>query len=247
MTLEDFSNISKSSLWETMQWTPSKYQLEQFLNLQKLLAHFNEKVNLTRLVQGEDYWVGQIFDSLWPIHDYLQDPQQHLNCIDVGTGCGFPGLAIAIALPQAMITLVDATRKKTLALNEIAGKLELSSSVQIINDRIEVIGQDDSFRGRYDLAMARAVSSAPVTAEYLIPLIKKSGEALLFRGQWSQADKRNLLPALKKLNASIKQIQSIDLPAQRGKRHVIRIESTDGCPTDYPRHIGIPSKKPLGT
>ncbi len=197
-------------------------------------------------MDDKDYWFGQVFDSLWPLHEELNKPQKPLKCIDVGTGCGFPGLALAISLPDAMITLVDATRKKTQVLQKITTELGLNSRIQIINERIELIGQNVSYRGKFDLAMARAVAIAPVSAEYLIPLIKKDGEALLFRGQWSIIDENNLIEALKSLNAKIKRVQSLNLPSNRGERHMIRLESIANCPDQYPRSIGIPTKRPLG-
>ena len=78
----------------------------------KLLNLFDKQINLTRLLKGEEYWIGQVFDSLWPLQKELKNPTKLRKCIDVGTGCGFPGLAIAISLPGAKLTLVDATKKK---------------------------------------------------------------------------------------------------------------------------------------
>ena len=135
------------ALWAAMHWIPSSKQLEQFLTLQKLLNHFDKQINLTRLLQGEDYWIGQVFDSLWPFQRELNDSSKSLNCIDVGTGCGFPGLAVAIALPKIKLTLVDATSKKTMALSKITTELDLDSRVKILTERIEVTGQNRQYRG----------------------------------------------------------------------------------------------------
>ncbi len=245
MTFDVYSNQVPSSLWEQMHWEPSSRQLDQFFTLQRLLTHFNKKVNLTRLIMGEDYWVGQVFDSLWPLRKELNNPEKLRNCIDVGTGCGFPGLAVAISLPGTQLTLVDATTKKTIALKKITEELGLDKRVRILNERIETTGQCSSTRGKFDLAMARAVAEAPVTAEYLIPLIKPDGEALLFQGRWSGSQEKSLLLALAKLNAEIKHLQVCDLPANRGSRHVIRLGARLPCSNLFPRAIDIPTKKPL--
>ena len=69
-------------------------------------------------MEGEDYWISQIFDSLWPLQSWLSKGEP-LKVIDVGTGGGFPGLAIAIALPQAQLTLVDSVGRKVQALSLI--------------------------------------------------------------------------------------------------------------------------------
>ena len=246
MTIQPCFEKPSAALWEKLNWYPSARQLEQFSTVQKLLSYYNTQVNLTRLIHGEDYWIGQIFDSLWPFQAELNHQPEKLTCIDVGTGCGFPGLAIAIGLTKASITLVDSTKKKTKILKEISNELGLNSRINILTERIESTGQKQIHRGIYDLAIARAVANAPVVAEYLIPLIKQSGEALLFKGNWCQIDSQNLSKALSKLNARIAKIQSIELPSNRGKRHLIRLKSEAPCPSIYPRSIGIPTKKPLG-
>ncbi len=246
MSLQSCFNKPNDSLWEVLHWHPSPSQLEQFVTLQKLLNQFNEQVNLTRLLKKDDYWVGQIIDSLWPLKNELNSPEKVLNCIDVGTGCGFPGLAVAISLPKAQLTLVDSTRKKTSILKTISTELGLNSRINILTQRIEATGHNLTYRGKFDLAMARAVADAPVTAEYLIPLIKPSGKAFLFKGRWNQIDEKELLKALAPLKAKINRVQRFELPLNRGTRHLICLEARSPCPTTYPRPIGIPNKRPLG-
>ncbi len=246
MTFPANLNFSNSSLWGRIRWQPSAQQIEQFIMLQKLLNHFNSKFNLTKLVADEDYWISQVFDSLWPLQKELTTAHQLRNCIDVGTGCGFPGLAIAISLPGATVTLLDSTRKKTTALKEIIKELGLTSRINILTERIEVTAHRNTHRGQYDLAMARAVANATVTAEYLIPLLKTDGEACLYRGKWNKEEEENLLHALISLKGKISKIQELDLPANRGIRHLIRLKAKSPCPSKYPRPIGVPTKKPLG-
>ncbi len=246
MDIQTSFNKPENQLWDMLHWQPSLQQLEQFILLQKLLTHFNKKVNLTRLLNREDYWVSQVFDSLWAFQQELNNPQKSFNCIDVGTGCGFPGLAMAIAMPNTTLILVDSAKRKTSALLQIVKELRLSSRVKIITERVEITGHKVAYRGMFDLAMARAVATAPVTAEYLIPLLKADGEACLFRGKWNKANEKPLIKALKKLKAEISQIQSIELPSNKGVRHLIRLKPYSLCPQNFPRGIGIPIRKPLG-
>jgi 16S rRNA (guanine527-N7)-methyltransferase len=233
-------------LWQDLKWKPSDQQLQQLLSLQKLLVEWNEHLNLTRLTEGEDYWIAQVFDSLWPLQEELQTALQSRRCIDIGTGCGFPGLAVAIALPGAELTLVDSVNKKTNAVAAIAGELGLNNRVTVRTERVERTGQDQSCRGQYDLAMARAVAHAPVVAEYLIPLLKPAGEALLFRGQWNSEDQKGLAKALIPLQARLAKVERLELPANRGVRHQLRLKPNRPCPAKYPRAVGLPSKMPLG-
>ena len=236
-----------TALWQDLGWQPSAEQLEQLLALQAELRSWNSRVNLTRLVEGEDFWIAQVFDSLWPLRELLQERSDaELHCMDVGTGGGFPGLAVAIALPRARLTLVDSVGRKTQAVQAMATALGLAERVQLRCERVELTGRQQPCRGRFDLAMARAVAAAPVVAEYLVPLLKPEGEALLYRGQWSAADQLELERALMPLQARIRDRQERELPAGRGQRTALWVQPTGPCPRTYPRAVGVPSKFPLG-
>ena len=167
------------AFWDALEWQPSQAQRDQLVELQGLLQSWNERVNLTRLVNGDDFWIGQVFDSLWPLEGELQSADEPQHWIDVGTGGGFPGLAIAIALPQAQVTLLDSVGRKTAAVEAMASSLGLADRVRVRTERIETTGRNRHFRGSFDRAVARAVAAAPVVAEYLVPLLKTDGQALL--------------------------------------------------------------------
>lgn len=238
-------------LWQALGWTPSPEQQALLEALQQQLRDWNARVNLTRLVEGEDYWIAQVFDSLWPLLPLIQssssDPAgEQLQIIDVGTGGGFPGLAAAIALPTARLTLVDSVGRKVEAVRAMAAALGLADRVSLRCERIELTGRQGACRARFDIAMARAVASAPVVAEYLVPLLRPEGRALLYRGQWAEADTAELERAAGPLKARISAIHSRELPAERGIRHVVELQPSAPCPRTYPRPVGVPSKQPLG-
>ncbi|MGC6483287.1 MAG: 16S rRNA (guanine(527)-N(7))-methyltransferase RsmG [Synechococcus sp.] len=240
-------SVPSSDLWEALGWLPSTQQLDQFQALQQELLRWNSRVNLTRLLEGDDFWVAQIVDSLWPLRPELDSPEAPRRCIDVGTGGGFPGLAVAIALPGAQLTLVDSVGRKTTAVLAMADAIGLRDRVQVRTERVELTGRDRSCRGQFDLAMARAVAAAPVVAEYLVPLLQPRGEALLYRGRWDAANQRELEQALQPLNAKIRMQEGRELPAGKGMRHQFRLQPTAPCPKLYPRAVGLPAKLPLGS
>ncbi len=236
-----------TSLWQELGWQPSPGQLGQLQQLQEELRSWNSRVNLTRLVEGDDYWIVQVFDSLWPLRQRLQEqPEAALSCIDVGTGGGFPGLAVAIALPRARLTLVDSVGRKTQAVQAMAAALGLADRVELRCERVELTGRHGHCRGRFDLAMARAVAAAPVVAEYLVPLLKPDGEALLYRGQWGESDREELDRALKLLQAKVERCEQRELPGGRGQRTALVVTANAPCPRTYPRAVGVPGKFPLG-
>ena len=239
-------NTKNLKIWNVLKWEPTNQQLIQFIQLQTLLKEWNKKINLTRLTEGDDFWVSQVCDSLLPLYEELRNPNSSYKYIDVGSGCGFPGIAIAIAMPNSYITLLDSSNKKTTFLNEVSKEIGLGSRITVINDRAESAGKEPSFRGQFDYSIARAVAPAPVVAEYLIPFLNSNGHALIYKGIWTQTEQQILKKALTKLCAEIEQTHNFILPDGRGVRNIIRIGTTRKCPNQYPRSIGKPKKKPLG-
>jgi 16S rRNA (guanine527-N7)-methyltransferase len=236
-------------LWNALGWRPDGDAVERLLRLQKELRHWNERLNLTRLVEGDDYWIAQVYDSLWPLAPALTDMGLErtapLEMVDVGTGGGFPGLALAIALPAARLTLVDSVGRKVEAVRAMAASLGLRDRVTVRCERIERMGRDAAFRGRFDLAVARAVASAPVVAEYLVPLLKPSGRALLYRGRWCGEDRMELERAASLLRSEVEAVHRHELPAGRGLRHAVVLRPLGPCPSSYPRPVGVPAKVPI--
>ncbi|MFN7678657.1 MAG: 16S rRNA (guanine(527)-N(7))-methyltransferase RsmG [Cyanobacteriota bacterium] len=235
-------------VWEALGWRPDPQQLVQFEQLRQELRHWNSRVNLTRLVEGDDYWIAQVYDSLWPWLPLATsaDATVGRKLIDVGTGGGFPGLALAIALPGAQLTLVDSVARKLEAVEAMAQAVGLADRVSLRRERVERTGHVPECRGQFDGAMARAVASAPVVAEYLVPLLKPGGQAVLYRGQWSAADQADLERALVPLRARLERVERRELPAGRGVRHAVRLVPQASCPKAYPRAVGLPAKAPLG-
>ncbi len=239
-------NSSHFLAWNKIKWDPTKQQLAQFIQVQELLREWNKKINLTRLVDGDDFWISQIYDSLLPFQEELQFTKLSHKYIDVGSGCGFPGIAIAIAMPNSFVTLLDSSSKKTTFLKEVSKEIGLSSRISVITERAESAGKEKIYRGAFDYAIARAVAPASVVAEYLVPFLNSRGQALIYKGTWEEKEQQVLRKALTKLNAEIKHTHQSILPDSRGIRNIIRISSTKKCPNQYPRSIGKPKKQPLG-
>ena len=181
-----------------------------------------------------------------PLQEELQNPKSSHKYIDVGSGCGFPGIAIAIAMPNSHITLLDSSSKKTTFLKEVSRKIGISSRITILTERAESAGKSPIFRGNFDYAIARAVAPASVVAEYLVPFLNSKGQGLIYKGDWSEIEEQRLKKALISLNAETQQTHNFTLPDRRGIRNIIRIAPTKKCPDQYPRSIGKPKKQPLG-
>ncbi len=104
-------------------------EIMMFQELQTKIRELNLTTNLTRLIEGNDYWISQVYDSILPFKtfpDYSFDNQKFL---DIGSGCGFPGFAYAITHPNSEIYLVDSSKKKTDALNELIKRITFKNNI----------------------------------------------------------------------------------------------------------------------
>ena len=112
-------------------------------------------------------------------------------------------------------------------------------------ERAEAVGHDPKHRAQYDLAMVRAVGPASTCAEYALPLLKKSGFALLFRGQWIDDEEDLFMGALDTLGGELVAICPWQTPLTQGVRHCLYVKKVVKTDNDFPRSVGIPAKHPL--
>ena len=219
-------------------------EIMMFMELRIKIQELNLTTNLTRLIEGDDYWVSQVYDSIWLFKENSNN-LDNKKFIDIGTGCGFPGFAYAITHPNSEIYLIDSSRKKTDSLKRIIKNLNFKNKIYVINDRIENFSKQSSFRNSFQVATARAVSNPSTVAEYMLPILSEKGCGILYCGKWSNEDKRNLEKTLEILNGKITQIKNNFLPKDKGIRNAVFIQPKGICPEIYPRSIGKAEKYPL--
>ncbi len=220
-------------------------ELMMFIELQRRIQELNHKTNLTRLIEGDDYWISQVYDSIWPFKEKSNINFDNRKFIDIGSGCGFPGLAYAITHPKSEIYLVDSSKKKSDSLKEIIKRINFKNNIFVINDRIENIAHQSLFRNSFNIATTRAVSNPLTVSEYILPMLKEHGLGILYSGRWSYEENKNLEKTLKILEGKIVEIKSNFLPREKGIRNAIFIEPKASCPEIYPRSIGKAKKYPL--
>ena len=141
-------------------------EILMFTELQIKLRELNKRTNLTRLIEGDDYWISQVFDSIWPFKFMPNYNFNNQKFLDIGSGCGFPGFAYAITHPDSEIYLIDSSKKKTDALKSLIKIINFKNNVFVINDRVENIAHQPSFRNSFNIATTRAVS-IPVSYTHL--------------------------------------------------------------------------------
>ena len=123
------------------------------------MIEWNNKINLTRIVEKEDVYLKHFYDSLTITR--VIDLNEVETLCDIGTGAGFPGIVLKIIYPNLKITLVDALQKRVNYLNEIIKELDLKDI-----KAIHVRGED--LKEKYDVVTARAVANIEKLLKYLL-------------------------------------------------------------------------------
>ncbi|MFM6024857.1 MAG: 16S rRNA (guanine(527)-N(7))-methyltransferase RsmG [Dolichospermum sp.] len=243
------ANLPKmAEIWEkTLNWQPTNLQENQFEQLYQLIIAGNRQINLTRITEPEEFWEKHLWDSLRgiaPKQIFIPGIDRGKRIIDIGTGAGFPGLPIALIFPNSQVKLLDSTGKKINFIETVLSALALNNA-QTLLGRAEEIGQQYEHRQNYDVAVIRAVGNVSVCAEYSLPLVKKGGLAIIYRGSWSEAENESLETAVEQLGGVVELIEEFSTPLSNSIRHCLYLRKVTNTPISFPRGVGIPSQKPI--
>ncbi len=217
----------------------TKEQIEKYYNYMSLLLEWNEKINLTAIIEPREIILKHFVDSL-TIAKYIKDDEK---LIDVGTGAGFPGIPLSIVKENTDIVLLDSLNKRINFLEEVKENLKLEN-ITTIHGRAEEFGKNKKERETYDIATSRAVAPLNILLEYLLPLVKVGGRAICMKGS-NIEEVENAKNALEILGGQIEKIEEITLPNSDIKRNIIIVEKVKNTPLKYPRKPGTPSKEPI--
>ena len=220
----------------------TRRQLHALSIYERELMDWNTRFNLTAIRDAEEIRTKHFLDSFTCL--LAMRDTAHERVIDIGTGAGFPGLAMKIALPAMRLTLVESVGKKADFCRHIVKALNLEQ-VEVIQERAEALGQMPVHREQYDWAVARAVAVMPVLAEYLLPLVRVGGSVLAMKGENGPAETHAAEHALRILGGRLRQLVPIHLPGVAEDRYLVVIQKVAATPTTYPRRVGIPAKRPL--
>lgn len=218
-------------------------QLAAFDRYADELIAWNKRFNLTAITDPVNIEIKHFLDSITCL--FVMGTRKVGRVIDVGTGAGFPGLPIKILNPSMKLTLIESIGKKVEFCRHMIAILDLNG-VELIHDRVENVGQNKDHRQKYDWAIARAVAAMPVLVEYLLPLLRIGGVAVIQKGETGPAEAHAAEEALRILGGKLEQIIPIELPRVVESRYLIVVDKNAATPVKYPRRVGIPTKRPLG-
>ena len=205
-----------------------------------LLLEWNARMDLTN-VPEEEMALRHYGDSLLPLVRADWFPAG-ARLIDVGTGAGFPGMALAIARPDLRVTLLDAQRKRCDFLSAVKDRVELAN-VTVLHARAEDAARGE-LREQFDIAAARAVAPLNVLCEYLLPFVRLGGRALCWKGPALAQELQDGRRAARLLGARYE--EAARLPIESREHYVQPFLKIQKTARQYPRKSGTPAKNPLG-
>jgi 16S rRNA (guanine527-N7)-methyltransferase len=226
------------------------HQIVQFELYYRELLRWNKKFNLTAITGHDDVQTKHFLDSLAAlpaITEQLNEPmppERRLHLVDVGTGAGFPGVPLKIAAPRLKLTLMDGTGKKIRFLESLVSTLGLDN-VYVVQGRAEELGRTSAHRGQYDLVTARAVAPLNTLAEYLLPLVRREGYAVVYKGPSATEEFVDARQAIELLGGETARIAPVQVPFLEESRFIVLIKKVRRTPDTYPRGQGLARRNPL--
>lgn len=240
MSLYDTSQFREDLKSLSLQLTD--YQINQFIRYYSLLVEWNSFMNLTGITEYEEVMKKHFIDSLSLIKIF--DTSSPCSVIDVGTGAGFPGLALKIAFPQMQITLLDSLNKRIQFLNTVIEDLKLQG-VTTLHGRAEDYAKLAQFREQFDLCVSRAVANLSSLTEYCLPFVKTGGCFIAYKSEKVNEELTASENAVYILGGKIEKTEEFTLPDSDIFRSLICIKKVKNTPKRYPRKAGTPTKEPL--
>lgn len=208
----------------------TEFHMKQFEKYKQLLLDWNEKINLTAIVEERGIITKHFIDSLTCMR-YIKEND---TIIDVGTGAGFPGVPLKIMNDSINLTLLDSLNKRIIYLNDVIEKLNFKNAVAI-HGRAEELGRQDKYREKYDVVTARAVANLKVLSEYCLPFVKTEGIFICMKGPDAKEEIEDAKKQIKLLGGEIVQQEYMTLPNTDIGRTIILIKKIHSTPNKYPR------------
>ena len=217
-------------------------QVQKFLIYYEMLTEWNKVMNLTAITDYDEVMKKHFVDSISLIKAY--DVKISGSVIDVGTGAGFPGLALKIAYPDLKITLLDSLNKRVQFLNAVIDKLNLKD-IHTIHGRAEDLARPGKLREQFDLCVSRAVANLSTLSEYCLPFVKEGGYFISYKSEKIVEEMEEAKKAITILGGKVESQVEFYLPCSDIYRNLFMIKKINKTPNKYPRKAGLPSKEPI--
>jgi 16S rRNA (guanine527-N7)-methyltransferase len=211
-------------------------------SLETVLALLAEERASVSSVVDKRAWKVHVEDSLTGLD--VPDLREARRIADVGAGAGFPGLVLAVALPEAQVDLIESIGRKTAFITRAAEAASIPNAAAI-TARAEDVARGES-RESYDVVTARAVGRLSTLAELASPLLKEDGLLIAWKGRRDEEEEHQLERASEALSMRPEQILDVGHRAGSEHRHLHVIRKAGPTPPNLPRKSGLAKKRPQG-
>lgn len=213
--------------------------LTRYRTYYEYLEEMNRVMNLTAISGEEDVARLHFLDcaALLPLAEFGGK-----RVIDVGTGAGFPGLAMKIACPAMELTLLDSLDKRIGFLKDTCEKLGFSD-VACIHARAEEIPA--GFRQGFDFALSRAVARLNLLCELCLPYVKKGGAFIAMKGSDLEEELAEAKHCIRSLGGQVEKKIDYTIPGTDVTHCALIIRKVADTPAKYPRRWAQIKKNPL--
>lgn len=160
---------------------------------------------------------------------------------DLGAGAGFPGLPLAVALPEARVALVESVARKCDFIRTAAAAAGLTN-VEVVAERAEAW---ETGVGTRDLVTARALAPLAVLAEYAAPLLRDDGVLVAWKGRRDEQEDRDAVAAADELGLAVEEVRPVHPYPGAEYRHLHVLRKIAPTPARFPRRPGMARKRPL--
>lgn len=204
------------------------------------LIETNRRFNLTAVTDPDEVTVKHFADSL-VLLGKTEFPAG-ASLLDVGTGAGFPGLALKLARPDLQVAFLDGTRKKLGFISSVLEETGLAG--ETLHLRAEEAGKQPKYREKFDFVTARAVADMAVLVEYCLPFVRAGGLFLAMKSAAAEEEVQNAAGAVRLLGGKTEQNLLFDL-VENTPRRIVFVRKISQTPPKYPRASAKIAKSPL--
>lgn len=217
---------------------------EKFYIYRDLILNWNEKINLTAILDEEQMNVKHFLDCLLLVKTNLFKDNKKI--LDIGTGAGFPSIPLKIYNENLDITMIDSLNKRINFLNIVIDTLKFKN-IKALHQRAEELSKKEEHREKYDLVVSRAVANLVTLLEFSIPFVKVNGFFVSMKGPQYKEELENSKSALKKLGAKLEKVLNFKIKYKDEilDRNILIIKKVNKTDKKYPRNMGQIKKKPL--
>ena len=223
----------------------SDIQMEQFHLYHTRMVEWNERMNLTRIIEWNHVVRQHFLDSLsvvTALPSLADYPDSTL--LDVGSGAGLPGVPLKIASQDLKVTLLEARSKKGLFLEQVIRELGLPGLEMRIG-RAEELAFEPDLREVFDTVVARAVAKLNVLVELMAGFCRIGGVIVAQTGTPPHDEIRVAVKSIETMVIEMEEVREIEFIGSEQPRSLVILRKTRPTPQGFPRRPGIPFKRPL--